>query len=47
MKIIGYAKIDISVRNIACNVLDVDTTNRHKNYYWISTKKNTVNQAEM
>lgn len=24
MKIIGYAKIDISVRNIACNVLGVD-----------------------
>lgn len=48
MKIIGDVKIDISIRNIACNVLDVDATNRQKNvYYWIFEKKNTVNQAEM
>lgn len=47
MKIIGNVKIDISVRNIACNVLGIDATNRHKNvYYWIFEKK-TVNQAEM
>lgn len=40
MKIIGDVKIDIAVRNIACNVLGVDATNRHKNvYYWIFEKK--------
>lgn len=40
MKIIGNVKIDISVRNIACNVPGIDATNRHKNvYYWIFEKK--------
>lgn len=42
MKIIGNVKIDISVRNIACNVPGIDATNRHKNvYYWIFEKKNS------
>lgn len=36
MKIIGDVKIDISVRDIGCNVLGIDATNRHKIvYYWI------------
>lgn len=48
MKIIGDVKIDISVRDIGCNVLGIDATNRHKIvYYWIFEKKRTVNQAEM
>lgn len=48
MKIIGDVKIDISVRDIGCNVLGIDATNRHKIvYYWIFEKKRTVNQTEM